>query len=88
MKFDNVKKILITHMHVDHVKSIRAFESKDLYLNVLTEMNECNLFDYYELFIKPLDKRFNNHSYYIIFIIFFMFHFTFPFVMSFHTNPA
>ena len=24
----------------------------------------ANLFDYYELFIKPLDKRFGNHSYY------------------------
>ena len=24
----------------------------------------CNLFDYYERFIKPLDKRFENYSYY------------------------
>lgn len=24
----------------------------------------CNLFDYYEEFIRPLDERFKNHSYY------------------------
>lgn len=24
----------------------------------------CNLFDYYENYIKPLDKRFSNHSFY------------------------
>ena len=39
----NIKKVLITHMHVDHIKSIRAFESKDLYLHI-----ECNLFEYYQ----------------------------------------
>ena len=50
LSLDNVKKVLITHMHVDHVKSIRAFDSDDLYLNTLTEMNECHLFDYYEEF--------------------------------------
>lgn len=44
----NIKKVLITHMHVDHVKSIRAFESKDLYLHIDTQMNECNLFEYYQ----------------------------------------
>ncbi len=44
----NVKKVLITHMHVDHIKSIRAFENKDLYLHIDTQMNECNLFEYYQ----------------------------------------
>ena len=35
LDFDNVKKVLITHMHVDHVKSIKAFDPQDLYLNIL-----------------------------------------------------
>lgn len=48
LKFENVKKVLITHMHVDHVRSIRAFEPNDLYLNVQTDMSEVNLYDYYE----------------------------------------
>jgi hypothetical protein len=47
---DDVKKVLITHMHVDHVKSIRAFENKDLFMHYDTQMNECNLFEYYESF--------------------------------------
>jgi phosphoribosyl 1,2-cyclic phosphodiesterase len=50
LDFDNVKKVLITHMHVDHVKSIKAFDPQNIYLNVLTEMNSSNLFDYYEEF--------------------------------------
>lgn len=48
LSFNNVKKILITHMHIDHVRSLKAFEEKDIYLNEATEMNNCNLFDYYE----------------------------------------
>ena len=50
LSIDNVKKVLITHMHVDHVKSIRAFENKDLYMHHDTQMNECNLFEYYQTF--------------------------------------
>ena len=50
LTYDDIKKVLITHMHVDHVKSIKAFEPKDVYLNILTEMNSCNLYDYYEQF--------------------------------------
>ena len=30
LSLDNVKKVLITHMHVDHVKSIRAFDSDEV----------------------------------------------------------
>ena len=48
LDFKNVKKVLITHTHVDHIKSLRAFEEQDVYLNVLTQMNEFNLYDYYE----------------------------------------
>ena len=50
LSFENVKKVLITHMHTDHVKSIRAFNNEDLYFNTLTNMDECNLFDYYQEF--------------------------------------
>lgn len=50
LNIDDVKKVLITHMHVDHVKSIRAFENKDLFMHYDTQMNECNLFEYYESF--------------------------------------
>lgn len=48
LDFNNVKKVLITHMHIDHVKSLRAFEPKDVYLNVVNQMSEYNQFDYYE----------------------------------------
>ena len=50
LDYQQIKKVLITHMHIDHVKSIKAFEPSDLYLNILTEMNSSNLFDYYEEF--------------------------------------
>ena len=46
--FDDVKKVIITHMHIDHVKSLRAFEPQDVYLNLVNQMNEFNQFDYYE----------------------------------------
>lgn len=48
LEFDNIKKILITHTHVDHIKSIRAFNKEDIYINSLTQMSEFNLFDYYD----------------------------------------
>lgn len=48
LSFDNVKKVLITHMHTDHIKSIRAFDNENLYFNALTEMDECNVFEYYQ----------------------------------------
>lgn len=48
LSFDNVKKILITHTHVDHIKSIRAFDNKDIYINLATNMPEFNQFDYYQ----------------------------------------
>ena len=44
----DVKKVLITHMHVDHIKSLRAFNSKDVYINLATDMDEHNSFDYYQ----------------------------------------
>ena len=50
LSINDVKKVLITHMHVDHVKSLRAFESKDIYIHADTQMNECNLFEYYQSF--------------------------------------
>lgn len=50
LKYENIKKVLITHMHIDHVKSLRAFEPKDVYLNVINDMREFNQFDYYESF--------------------------------------
>lgn len=49
LDFENIKKVLITHMHVDHVKSLRAFDMKDVYINVDTQMEEANLFDYYDV---------------------------------------
>lgn len=49
-KIEDIKKVLITHMHVDHVKSIRAFDLKDVYIHVDSQMNEANLFDYYQTF--------------------------------------
>lgn len=48
LDFNNVKKVLITHMHIDHVKSLRAFNPGDVYLNVVNQMSEFNQFDYYE----------------------------------------
>ena len=48
LDFNDVKKVLITHMHIDHVKSLRAFNPSDVYLNVINEMHEYNQFDYYE----------------------------------------
>ena len=48
LDFNNVKKVLITHMHIDHVRSLRAFEPSDCYLNVVNQMSEYNQFDYYE----------------------------------------
>ncbi len=48
LDFENVKKVIITHMHVDHVKSLKAFDPQNVYLNALTNMNEYNLFDYYQ----------------------------------------
>ena len=35
-------------MHIDHVKSLRAFDPSNVYLNVVNEMHEYNQFDYYE----------------------------------------
>ena len=49
LEFENVKKVLITHMHIDHVKSIRAFDLKDVYLHYETQMEEANLFEYYDV---------------------------------------
>ena len=48
LDFNNVKKVLITHMHVDHVKSLRAFNPDDVYLNAINEMSEYNQFEYYD----------------------------------------
>ncbi|MCI5744803.1 MAG: MBL fold metallo-hydrolase [Erysipelotrichaceae bacterium] len=48
LSFDNVKKILITHTHTDHIKAIRAFNNEDVYINLSTHMNEYNQFDYYQ----------------------------------------
>lgn len=48
LNFNNIKKVLITHTHVDHIKSLRAFETKDVYLHIQTQMTEFNLYDYYE----------------------------------------
>lgn len=48
LDFNNVKKVLITHMHVDHVKSLRAFNPEDVYLNSINDMSEFNQFEYYD----------------------------------------
>lgn len=48
LDFNNVKKVLITHMHVDHVKSLRAFNPDDVYLNSINDMSEYNQFEYYD----------------------------------------
>lgn len=48
LDFNNVKKVLITHMHVDHVKSLRAFNPDDVYLNSINDMSEFNQFEYYD----------------------------------------
>lgn len=48
LDFNDVKKVLITHMHIDHVKSLRAFEPSDVYLNAINDMSEYNQFEYYE----------------------------------------
>lgn len=48
LDFNNVKKVLITHMHVDHVKSLRAFNPEDVYLNSINDMSEYNQFEYYD----------------------------------------
>ena len=48
LDFNDVKKVIITHMHIDHVKSLKAFEANDVYLNLVTNMNDSNLYDYYQ----------------------------------------
>lgn len=44
----DVKKMLITHMHTDHVASIRAFEPDMIYINSFAGMSEFHQFEYYE----------------------------------------
>lgn len=48
LKFENVKKVIITHMHIDHVKSLKAFNPLDVYIHQLCEMTEYNSYDYYQ----------------------------------------
>jgi len=50
LSFENVKKVLVTHTHIDHIKSLRAFNPSDVYLNVATDMKEYNLYNDYEEF--------------------------------------
>lgn len=48
LNYEDIKKVIITHMHIDHSKSLRAFNCEDVYLHTLNQMNEFNQFDYYE----------------------------------------
>ena len=43
LSVENIKKVLITHMHIDHTKSLRAFEPCNVYLNVFYDLIIINI---------------------------------------------
>ena len=48
LSFDNIKQVIITHTHTDHVASVRAFDDSIVYINEKCEMSEFNQFGYFE----------------------------------------
>lgn len=48
LSFEQIKKVLITHTHTDHIKSLKAFKDEDIYIHEATQMNDYHLFNYYE----------------------------------------
>lgn len=48
LSFDNIKAVIITHTHTDHIKSVRAFDSSIVYINELCNMSDFNQFKYFE----------------------------------------
>lgn len=48
LSYDNIKYLIITHTHTDHIKSIRAFDEKIVYIHQKCRMPEFNEFDYFQ----------------------------------------
>lgn len=48
LDFENIKKVLITHLHSDHTQSLKAMENDMVYINSITEMNDYHQFEYYQ----------------------------------------
>lgn len=48
LSFEQIKKVVITHMHNDHCLSLRAFDSDQVYVNLCTNMKEFHQYDYYQ----------------------------------------
>lgn len=48
LSFNNIKNVIITHTHTDHIKSVRAFDENIVYINEKCKMPEFNEFGYFE----------------------------------------
>lgn len=48
LTFNQIKKVIITHMHTDHCLSLRAFEPDQVYVHLCTQMSEFHQYDYYQ----------------------------------------
>lgn len=48
LNINDVKALLVTHLHNDHCLSLKAFSNDIIYMNIATGMSEYHLFDYYQ----------------------------------------